>query len=71
MRPIGLQVVETYCPGGLTCVKMRNPAGEWVEVWKGEPQRSSIPDKSRIFSPPITPPAFETDAVRLGLEQGG
>jgi hypothetical protein len=57
--PIGVQIYETYNPGHVYCVSLRDEASlAWIEVYMDETLaaigRSTAPEQSRIFIPNLT-----------------
>ena len=66
----GIEIYETYYPGAVTQVKLWNPVWQvWDSGWQGGSQRGQLPQRSRVFSPPITRMAYATRKVRLEVDQ--
>ena len=66
-----IEVYETYLPGSVVAVKLKDPrSNEWRVAWQGPSQRGDLPPVARIFSPPLTPLGFATRHVRLELQMG-
>ena len=45
-----ISIYETYNAGAIVKVSLRDPAGNWIPVWKGGAQNIKA---SRIFQPPL------------------
>ncbi|XP_046813312.1 F-box/LRR-repeat protein 4 isoform X1 [Vespa velutina] len=61
--PIRISIYETYNPGSVVGIWVQNPCGQWFQLWNGPPQ--FVPQRPRIFSPPLKTCHFKTKMVRL------
>ncbi|XP_014597825.1 PREDICTED: F-box/LRR-repeat protein 4 [Polistes canadensis] len=61
--PIRISIYETYNPGSVVGIWVQNPCGQWFQLWNGPPQ--FVPERPRIFSPPLKTCHFKTKMVRL------
>ncbi|XP_043498038.1 F-box/LRR-repeat protein 4 isoform X4 [Polistes fuscatus] len=61
--PIRISIYETYNPGSVVGIWVQNPCGKWFQLWNGPPQ--FVPERPRIFSPPLKTCHFKTKMVRL------
>mmetsp|Transcript_3860 Transcript_3860/g.6766 ORF Transcript_3860/g.6766 Transcript_3860/m.6766 type:complete len:1674 (-) Transcript_3860:431-5452(-) len=61
-----VEIWETFNPGSIVRVLLRNPSGAWEAIWSGDPL-TCLPDKIRIFSPDFCTTNFQTDAIRIEM----
>jgi len=64
---LALDIYETYNPGCVVRICAHSGV-EWVDIWTGQVEQQSLPERSRIFTPafPITP--FKSNWLRLHLD---
>lgn len=60
-------VYETHNAGAVSRIAVRNEVGEWQTVYAANDPKNL--HRSRIFRPPIERPSFQTNAVRIELNQ--
>lgn len=62
-----IEIFETYNPGAIDTVFIRNEAtGQWRKVYS-KPARTDLPPESRIFAIYFQETTFLVDAIRLAL----
>ena len=68
----GLEIYETFAPGTVVRVCLRDPSGGWDTVWQGVPAHAAAPPEApRVFSPQLARKPYPTSAVRLQLAPHG
>ena len=63
--PMAIRVHETYNPGAITKVELRDAAGTWRTVWEGPPQPADAP---RWFEVRVAADTWTTKEIRLTLD---
>lgn len=61
--PIRVSVYEIYNPGSVIRIWAQDFHDQWFQLWSGPPQ--IVPQKPRIFSPPLKSCNFKTKMLRL------
>ncbi|XP_015183104.1 PREDICTED: F-box/LRR-repeat protein 4 [Polistes dominula] len=62
--PIRISIYETYNPGSVIGIWVQEPyKKQWFQLWSGPPQ--FVPERARIFSPPLKTCHFKTRRVRI------
>ena len=67
VQPRSVHIYETYNAGCVTEVQLRAGAGGWATAWRRQGETEQI-EKSRIFSPDLSPFEGSTDSVRVELD---
>jgi len=62
----GVYVYETLNPGSIIAIWAGDCKGRWKKLWSGSPVR--IGHQPRQFGPPIEPPSFPFNQIRLYFE---
>ena len=57
-----ISIYETFHAGAVTKVSLKNPAGEWIEVYSGVASDVTV---SRIFKPTLQVRSFQCPEQRL------
>ena len=65
--PVQIDIYETYHPGSITEVEVRDEDGDYHTVWTGTPSEEQ--DCPRIFSIDVDDVDVAIDAVRIHLDQ--
>lgn len=70
--PTGIEIYETYWCGSVVAIKLFNPGmGSWTTVWQGPPQVGTLPEKARIFSPPLAQIGLKARRIRIEMDGRG
>jgi hypothetical protein len=64
----GIDIYETYNPGSVFRISIRDAIGKWVIVYEDKPHQQKLQPVSRIFSPQLMETDFLTNVVRIDMD---
>jgi hypothetical protein len=65
--PTEINIYETYSPGAINKVEVKDEAGLYYTVWQGTP--AEVEQCPRVFTVPVSGVSARVNAVRINLDQ--
>lgn len=63
-----VEIYETYSPGAVYEVALRQMSGEWIVVYDEPAVKPENDEEARIFTIEVEPPVYNVNAVRIDLD---